>query len=305
MYTRRWQFKSSMQRLFSAMPNGEWVNEQFQRHVTHGLPIGTATIQEHIDAAKHHAHIAMTYGKTDIAHGNFFEFGAGQDFVTALALQHLGVSQQTVVDVKRLARLDLLLSVADRLGDRLGEPRRIDNRDDLQRFLQAAGITYRAPFAAKATGFDAGTVDCITSTNTLEHIPVDDITAIYKERHRILDDDSVMSFQIDYQDHYAQFDDRINVYNFLSFNEHQWKKHDSSLHFQNRLRHDEHIALIFDAGFEVLNCQLTGPDMDDLPSLNSVQLDKAFSAIEPMRLGIRSARIAIHKCAPPVFETQQ
>lgn len=298
MYTRRWKFKSLMQRVFSAIPNGELVNEQFQRHVTHGLPIADSTVQEYADAAKHHLKAAQSYGNTDIELGTFFEFGAGRDCAVAWSLHQLGVTRQTIVDIKKLARLDLLLSVADRLADLNGEPRRIDNRDDLERFLRAAGITYLAPFDARKTGFDAGSVDYITSTDTLEHIPIVDIAAIYTECYRILRDGGIMSFHIDYEDHYAKFDKQISVYNFLSFDEYQWKKHNSSLHFQNRLRHDDHIALIVDAGFEVLDCQLTGPEASDLVALSTVQLDPNYSAIDPLRLGIRSAWIVIRKSAP-------
>ena len=124
-------------------------------------------------------------------------------------------------------------------------------------YLDALGVSYRAPADARSTGLAGGFVNAVTSTNTLEHIPPDDIAAIYRECRRIIDPAGVLSFQIDYSDHYSHFDSSLSPYNFLQYDEREWRRYNNDLHFQNRLRHSDHVALVEDAGFEIVECRTT------------------------------------------------
>lgn len=295
LHLRDWRAKAALQRIFSVLPSGHRLNYLFQRHVTHGLPIGDAALDAHVDAARHHLRVATTIGNLDPGSAVFFEFGAGWDLCMPLALHQLGVDHQILVDIRPLARLDLVTDMAARLTSQLGRPCSAPSPHDLHQLLSARGISYRAPLDAMNTGFEAGSVQCITSTNTLEHILPATIQGIYAECHRVLDDDGVMSFEIDYQDHYSYFDPRISVYNYLCFDERRWRRYNPSLHFQNRLRHDDHVALIEAAGFEVVEEEVTEPDADDLALLATLDLDRSFTLADPRRVGIRGARLAMRK----------
>ena len=52
----------------------------------------------------------------------------------------------------------------------------------------------------------AASVDFVSSTNTLEHIPATDIGPILAECRRLLRPDGVVSCRIDMRDHYSYFD---------------------------------------------------------------------------------------------------
>src|SRR5205823_13839725 len=85
------------------------------------------------------------------------------------------------------------------------------------------GIDYRAPCDAKKTGLPSLSVDYITSTSTLEHIPPEAIRLILRECYRVLRDRGVISLLIDYNDHYTYSDHKISVYNFLRYSDWVWR----------------------------------------------------------------------------------
>src|SRR5260370_15121539 len=150
-------------------------------------------------------------------HGNkvvyeslFYEFGAGWDLAIPFCLYALGVKSQILVDISELARVELIENTVARLNHLNGEvsATQLDarlvpekEREAWIHFLEKQyGIRYVAPCDARSTRLQAESVDCITSTDTLEHIPEEDIRLILRECRRILRKDGVLSFVIDYQD---------------------------------------------------------------------------------------------------------
>jgi hypothetical protein len=289
---RNWKQKAALQRAFSRIPGGQHVNYVFQRRVTHGLPIGDDALDAQIELAHHHVEQVRRHGARDLGAAAFFEFGAGWDFAMPLALHSLGVRHQTVVDLRRLARLDLALDIDQRIR-RLDGAEPASSPTDLASFLDERGIDYRAPADARATGLPGGSIDAITSTNTLEHIPPDEIRAIYRELRRIAAPDAVISFQIDYQDHYSYFDPSIGVYNFLAFDDETWRRFNPSLHFQNRLRHRDHVELIEAAGFEIIESEMEGGSAEDLAALDAIDLAPSYREVDPRELAIRTSRLTL------------
>ena len=65
----------------------------------------------------------------------------------------------------------------------------------------------------------------------------------FSELYKKLKDKGIVSLIIDYSDHYAHTDNNISLLNFLKFSNHQWKRYNHKIHFQNRLRHYEYIDI--------------------------------------------------------------
>jgi hypothetical protein len=161
-----WRLKALAQRAFSAAPEGHRLNELFQRHVTHGVPISDAKLAAGVGLARDHLERLAAHGVPDPGSGTFLEFGAGWDLHAAQVLWCLGVEHQVVVDVRPLARRDLVVGIARRLGDRAAElalPRvpPVGPDDDLTAALGAMGIDYRAPADARDTGLPAGSIEVV------------------------------------------------------------------------------------------------------------------------------------------------
>ena len=293
-----WKVKALVQGTFSVVPGGQSLNFQFQRHVTHGLPIPESKLDEKVALSQHHVAMLERYGSRPVAECVFFEFGAGWDLSMPLLLHCLGVDRQIVVDIRPLRRADLVFRMAERLRSK-ALPDRFVRRPDspngatLDGYLARHGITYRAPLDARHTDLAAGSVHAVTSTNTLEHIAGPDIAAILCECRRLLRADGVMSFQVDYQDHYSYFDRSASVYNFLRYGERQWRRYNPSLHFQNRLRNSQYHDLYDEGGFDVVAEETLDGNAADLATIATLPVAPEFRAFDPSDLAVRRSRVVL------------
>ncbi|MDQ6946418.1 MAG: class I SAM-dependent methyltransferase, partial [Actinomycetota bacterium] len=215
-----------------------------------------------------------------------------------LAFYCLGVNHQVLVDIRRLVRDELVVDTARRLCDgvvpglqRTPEAALVGR--GLDRRLAAVGITYRAPCDARASGLESGSVDYITSTSTLEHIPAADIRLILRESRRLLSSEGRLSLLIDYQDHYSYADDTISVYNFLQFEDEAWTRWSPSLQYQSRLRHRDYLAMFDDEGFEVLDAEPHVGSDNDIEVLRSLGVASHFQRYGEQDLAIRGALITL------------
>lgn len=176
--------------------------------------------------------------------GRALEFGAGTNLLCPLMLSHAGASEVIACDLQRIASVDRINHVIRQLRIRLGGPwPEVKTFADLERFYR---IRYLAPFDMRATALPSGSVDFICSTSTLEHIPKKAIGDILRECRRISTGNAVMSFVIDYHDHYATADAAISRFNFYRYPDWQWRLFNPGLHFQNRLRHSDYVRLFSD-----------------------------------------------------------
>lgn len=183
-------------------------------------------------------------------HGTLFEFGAGKHLGQNLFLSKT-IEKQIVVDLFNMLDLRLVETHRQMLELNVGlkHMKPILSMDD----LSSLGIEYIAPFDVRSTGFSDSSINICVSTNTLEHIPKAEIYEILVELKRILIPNSIISFIIDYSDHYAHTDNTISYLNFLKYDENEWTFYNHSSHFQNRLRHFEYREIFTECGFEVLS----------------------------------------------------
>jgi hypothetical protein len=300
----KWRVKAQVQRVLSSVPGGNEIYYNLQRHVTHSLPIPDADLLQSVKMAQRHLDVLINQGKEPLGSAKFFEFGAGWDLHVPIIFCGSGVRSQTVVDLSRLARTDLMLDCVERLvviltGDEAKalEAIRDDVRggSDLSSITQRLGITYLAPADARSTGLPAESIDYVTSTSTLEHIPPVDISLILQECKRILRVGGIASMIVDYSDHYSHFDKAIGPYNFLQFSETQWKRYNPSFHFQNRLRHPQLVALVEAIGFEIVDVDAIEPSDEDVEAIRAFPLASPFRDIPPEEVAIRTAQFVLRR----------
>ena len=300
-----WKYKALLQLAFSHVPGGERFYYFAQRYVTRSLPTRDAALAHIVSSAKEHIDVIQRYYRRPLREATFYEFGAGWDLIVPLAFYAFGVERQILVDIRNLLRLELVNDTIEKLQRMaldlglLRKPERYIERGS-QRAIRASlknyyGIDHRAPCDARHTGLETGSIDCITSTNTLEHIPPQDIQAALRECHRLLRDGGLMSFRIDYRDHYSYFDSGISVYNFLQYSDKVWALFNPPLHYQNRFRHRDYLELFQAAGFEVVEEQHCDGTAADLETIERLPLDKRFRTYSPEELAIRYAHIVLRK----------
>jgi SAM-dependent methyltransferase len=160
------------------------------------------------------------------------------------------------------AEVALSDSAAARLEDALGQARTLEAHE----LMALVGVTCLVT-DARNLDLPPGSVDAFVSNNTLEHIPVDVIAAIFQEFHRLGTPDCIMSHYIDLADHYVGFDGNIGVLNFLQYSERRWRWYNNDLQYQNRLRVNEYRAIHERNGWQVVREESTSADVSELRKL--------------------------------------
>ncbi len=243
-----WRVKAIGHWVISLSPRSDDLGYLMQRRVTKTLPMSEELFTDHIAAAERHVRLATAY----LGHrpATSYEFGAGWDLVVPLVLARDGLRDQTLTDVRRLVRQELVADSAVRLG--------------MEPDLGALGITYLAPVDAMATGLPSASFDLVTSTDTLEHVPRRQLVPLLSESRRLLRPGGVLTARIDYRDHYAYGDPSIAPFHFLRYGRRSWRRWNPPSHFQSRLRHVDHVRAIESAGLEIVTVEHPPPMTDAL-----------------------------------------
>jgi SAM-dependent methyltransferase len=293
----RWIAKALVQDVLSVLPRGDALNYRLQRHVTHSLPVSDAMLRMHAKEAAGHLQAVRKHGAVEPRDAVLYEFGAGWDLVGPIVLATLGVTRQVVVDIRANARLDLVndtLRRVGRLAPELGSARDVSSRElaTIGELEDRFGIRYAAPCDARRTDLPSNSIDAITSTFTLEHIPEPDIAAILEECARILKPAGVVSFAIDMKDHYSYFDPRLSPYHFLSIPDRRWRLVNPPLHYQNRLRLSDYRRLVTDAGLTIVEEHVRRPTDRQRAQLRTTDVVPRFRSRSPEDLLALELRIA-------------
>ena len=167
------------------------------------------------------------------------ELGSGWDACSAICWYKKGVKEQHLVDIKPNLRVREVNAVLGYFGIQA-----ISAISDLEQF----GIHYHAP----ATLEDVPETQVTVSNSVLEHIPEGDLpTIVGSSEHAI--------HNIDYKDHYSNFDRSITPYNFLRYSSRSWKLFNPAAHYQNRLRHSDYVRLFESLGYSI-ECEVRQPE---------------------------------------------
>jgi len=292
----RWLAKAALQRTLGALPQGERLNYVFQRHVLRSFPVPDGAMRQKFSRAIAHISAYQEFGSgVPREEATFYEFGAGWDLAIPIAYAQLGVGRQVLVDIRPSARLELVnhsIATLERMRPQLEEEAGHELRalggpvSSLAELEPRFGIRYLAPCDARDTGLEAGSIDFASSTDTCEHIPGDDLAAIFAESRRILKPGGAFSCRIDLQDHYSYFDPSLSRYHFLRFSDRAWSLVNSPIHFQNRLRSPEYLELVRNAGFELVRETPSGPNDDGRAKLLNMPLSDRFRGMPVDDLGV-------------------
>jgi hypothetical protein len=247
-----WRLKALAFRALD-LPGGAHAHYFLQRHVTKKWPRRASTLDSFRGIARRVTEdFARHVGGSP---SSVLEIGAGRDLAVPLALIELGVSKVIASDVQRLAKLDLIRHAARRLV-----PSHVVHPTSWPE-LERLGITYRAPHYVTAADEK---VDCSCSSGVLEHVPPDQLVELLAGLRAVTT--GITTHSIDYSDHYARSDGSVSRFNFLKYDDREWRPFNSGMQYVNRLRHSEYVRLFREAGFTILEESSTPGDPPvDLP----------------------------------------
>jgi SAM-dependent methyltransferase len=298
----RWVLKALTQQALSRIPRGERLNYVLQRRVLKSLPASEEAFRRKASRAFQHFEAFVEFGpRRPVGEAVFYEFGAGWDLAVQLVYWALGVDRQTVVDIRPILRVELvndtiaklerlLSALEDEAGRELRSPGRagLSGLEDLR---ERFGIVYLAPRDARDTGLPGGSLDFVSSTDTAEHIPEEDLLDILVECRRLLKPDGLLSYRADLEDHYSRVDGSVSRYNFLRFSDRAWSIFNPALHYQSRLRYPDYVRLTRAAGYEIVREQVSRPSEGDLAALGELDVAKRFRSYAAEDLGVRGLTI--------------
>jgi len=295
-----WLIKSAAQRVISWLPNSQWWNEQFQRHVTRSLEHDVESFEMRVRLAERY--VAAWSSANPGRSGPFtaLELGTGWFPVVPICLWLCGVDKVWTYDIVPLTDRDRLAATFGRFVEwrdrnalshllpsamtaRVSQLAALSERaksEDPVALLGSMGIHVRVQ-DARHTDLAPASVDVFTSSAVLEYIPRPAIAGLFAEFRRVARAGAVSSHYINLADQYHYFDRSISPLNFLRFSEGQWRIFNSPLTPLNRLRHSDYQALLRDGGWRIIADE---PDRGTAADLDRVPLAEAFRRYEQQDL---------------------
>jgi hypothetical protein len=258
-----WRAKANALRLLGSVPGGRRVYHKAQRI------LGTNQIQpaEQTNRAIEVVELILHAG-ADPKGMVCLEIGTGWHPFLPSIMYLCGARRIISLDVNawltRAYTLETFRSLADQL-DVISRRLRIDpetlrhrysrmagRESELGALLESIGLEYHCPADARKTGLPDESVDFVCSSNVLEHISPDALSAIHNECRRILRRGGLSVHRINPGDHFARSDSSITTANFLRFSPRQWHRlAGDGIAYHNRLRCCQHVELLSQAGFTI------------------------------------------------------
>ena len=199
------------------------------------------------------------------------EFGAGKSLAQNIFLSYKFNKniEQTLIDISRMLDLDLFNEANNQISKllRVSKFNEIKSINDLKKYYN---INYLAPMNLEKINEDNLKFDACISSTTLEHLSNEDLDYSFSLLKKIIKKNGIISALIDYSDHYSHTDVNIGDLNFLQFSESDWRKYNTPMLFQNRLRHQDYRKFFKGHGYKLM--EIKG-DYGKYPSKISEQFD--------------------------------
>lgn len=248
---RKWILKAIVQKTISFLPYKNNINLLFQKYVTKGLALNDEHFGYKIQHATDHINYALQYKKTIKL--DCLELGTGWYPIVPIALFLSGANQIHTIDLSSHLTRDsikdtldkylewhskgkltdlMALAIPEKWQQLIETHQKIEqlDRDDLLKIFKINPIVGDA----RQINFEDNSIDFICSNNTFEHIYKEVLEGILKEFHRVVKKKGgLMSHFIDMSDHFAHYDQSINIYNFLQFSPSAWNRIDNSIQFNS------------------------------------------------------------------------
>ncbi len=180
------------------------------------------------------------------------EFGAGKSLAQNIFLSYKFNQKldQTLIDISKMLDLELFNEANYQISKLLNVEKlpSAQTIDDVKKYYN---ITYLAPKNLKQIAEDNTTFDACISSTTLEHLSTNDLKESFDLLRKIINKKGIIAMLIDYSDHYSHTDKNIGNLNFLQFSESEWKKFNTPMLYQNRLRHQDYRNFFKSYGYKL------------------------------------------------------
>ncbi len=304
-----WMLKAAMQNLVALLPS-RWSYSLYYRiqrrfgNLREVNPVSALALGPEI-CARIRLQGGSPAGKT------FLEIGTGRRINLPIALWLLDAAAVTTVDLNPYLKYELIQRDLQYIRANRSEIEglfrdqaafRADRFEDLLRFdcserplgdlLRLCSITYRAPADASRLEVPSQTLDYHVSNQVLEHVPPQDIRAIFAEANRVLKDGGLCMHHVDFTDHFSHSDASISAIHFLQFSDNRWRKYSGNRYmYANRLRVDDFERLFGQCGQRIVavDAEVDGRLVHMLANPGKFRLNQRFRGKPARVLATKSA----------------
>ena len=183
---------------------------------------------------------------------SLLEIGAGKSLAQNIYLSYKFNQkiEQTLIVVSKMLDLELFNKANEQISKIIGINKLpfVRSISDLEKNYN---IKYIAPMDLKQLSENNIKFDASISSTTLEHLPKEELKENFILLRKIIKKNGIISSLVDYSDHYSHTDQNIDNLNFLKFSSKEWKKYNTPMLFQNRLRHQDYRELFKTCGYKV------------------------------------------------------
>jgi SAM-dependent methyltransferase len=279
----RFLAKVAGQKMIGSLPGGAHLYGGLQEHLTRSTAPSMARVRQKVEVALTYVrHAEVRAGDGFLARGAHVDVGAGWHLTIPLLFWQLGCERQYLVDVRDHVRAPILRQVVHLLNecdvpDRRRRPLPEPVGFSLYEYLTQLGITYLAPVPGCYPLAD-GSVTLLTSTQTLLHPPGGAVRRIFEEAARVLAPGGRFAATVHLYDLYADFDPRLNRFNFLRYATPTWERaFNGPLVAYNRLRAPDYATLFEGLPFAPEVWDVRRPTPGDLAELERIPVSPEFA----------------------------
>ncbi|MCM1090328.1 MAG: methyltransferase domain-containing protein [Butyrivibrio sp.] len=290
--------KCALKTIVGKLPASDRLDYLVQKYLSRSMPPRPQALEKKYKQAVRYHEIYRKYGTTAPDKAVVYEIGCGWHLAMAFGFSTLGYGRIIALDVSEHVKPEIINKTISYISEThlSGSAPQLVNEKNLRDVLwDSYRIALKVPCDSTQTGLEDQSVDFIYSHNVFEHIPPELIPQIMDECYRVLKDDGIISFLIDYSDHYITFDKSITPYNFLRYDDKQWRKYNPPLHYVNRLRHSDFVHMFRQAGFEIVEETPNRPQNWENMVKNFPFADSFRERYSMETLSITSARFVLKK----------
>ena len=162
----------------------------------------------------------------------------------------------------------------------------IDGKNNLEEFLRAAGIKYKAPSDAGDTGLADGSADLVLSYAVLAHVPCQSLAGLLKEVARLISDRGKSFHCIGLFDPNHKVGSKVSKLNFLKYSPRFYNFFiNNKMNYHNRLREPEYLKLFKECGYRVEYLE-SEVDESDIALLGQMKVAEEFQRFDNRQLAV-------------------
>lgn len=301
---KKWVLKAVIQKFISWLPFKHQINYLFQKYVTKGIILTDQLFEDKLTHFKEHLEIIR---ENNSSQHRILEIGTGWYPVIPVGFYLAGCDDIATFDIASLATSKQIKQTCEKYihfykSGKINKyapnllPERFEKLEQIIKKKEVSFVDFNMKYyvgddISIASREKSYTFIC--SNNTFEHIHKDVLESLLLSFNRMLDNNGVMSHNIDMSDHFSHMDKTITPYHFLKFSESEWNKIDNSIQPQNRLRKSEYIKLIEKAGFKVV--KQTDFTHSDTSVLHDKEFIKHYSNFDVTDLAIIHTYLVLKK----------